>query len=254
MTALRNIKQWLSQNFLHLNEEKTEYILFSPDSPSSSFSFGPLTPQFAPTVRNLGVIFDKNLQYDKQISAVVRASFYQLRLLSKVKPFLSRADFEKVIHAFISSRIDYCNALYTGLNQSSLNRLQLVQNAAARLLTNTSKRSHITPVLRSLHWLPIRFRVEYKILLFVFKAINGLAPVYLADLVTVYQPPRTLRSSEQTYLVIPKFKYKKFGGRSFAVQGPKLWNALPTFLRSITVLGAFKSQLKTYLFRQAFNM
>jgi len=85
--CLRDIKQWLSQNFLHLNEEKTEYILFSPDSPSSSFSFGPLTPQFAPTVRNLGVIFDKNLQYDKQISAVVRASFYQLRLLSKVKPF-----------------------------------------------------------------------------------------------------------------------------------------------------------------------
>jgi len=89
---------------------------------------------------------------------------------------------------------------------------------------------------------------------FVFKTINGLAQVYLADLVTVYQPPRTLRSSEQTYLVIPKFKYKKFGGWSFAVQGPKLWNALPTFLRSITVLGAFKSQLKTYLFRQAFNM
>ncbi|GAA6069938.1 uncharacterized protein LOC116685831, partial [Tachysurus ichikawai] len=69
---VEDIKQWISQNFLHLNEEKTEYILFSPDSPSSSLSFGPLTPQFAPTVRNLGVIFDKSMHFDKQISAVVK--------------------------------------------------------------------------------------------------------------------------------------------------------------------------------------
>ncbi|KAF7687902.1 hypothetical protein HF521_013908, partial [Silurus meridionalis] len=195
--------------------------------------------------RNLGVIFDKSMHFDKQISAVVKASFYQLRLFSKVKSFLSQADLEKAIHAFISSRIDYCNALYTGLNQLLLNRLQMIQNAAARLLSNSSKRSHITPVLRSLHWLPVRLRVEYKVLLFVF---NGLAPAYLAELVTFYQPARTLRSSEQSSLVTPKFKYKKFRGRSFAVQGPKLWNALPAHLRSITVLSVFKSQLKTHLF------
>ncbi|RXN12193.1 RNA-directed DNA polymerase from mobile element jockey [Labeo rohita] len=250
---IRNIRQWLSQNFLHLNEGKTEYILFTPDSPNSSPSFGPLTPPFAPAVRNLGVIFDSGMIFGKQISAVVKASFYQLRLLSKVKPFLSRVDLEKAVHAFISSRLDYCNALYTRLNQSLLNRLQLVQNAAARLLSDTSKRSHISLVLRSLHWLPVRFRVEFKILMFVFKAINGLAPVYLAELVVVYQPARTLRSSEHTALVMPKFNYKKFGGRSFAVLGPKLWNALPEQLRNNTELCVFKSQLKTHLFRQAFD-
>ncbi|KAJ8014459.1 hypothetical protein DPEC_G00040450 [Dallia pectoralis] len=172
-------------------------------------------------VRNLGVIFDQNMQHDKQISAVVKASFYQLRLLSKVKPFLSRADLEKAIHAFISSRLDYCNALYIGLNKSLLNRFQLVQNSAARLLCNISKRSHITPILRSLHWLPVRFRVEYKVLLFVFKAINGMAPAKITI-------------------------SKKFGGRPFAVQGPKLWNALPPHLQSITVLSVFKSQLSCY--------
>ncbi|KAI5622551.1 hypothetical protein C0J50_18152, partial [Silurus asotus] len=215
-----------SQNFLHLNEEKTEYILFSPDLPSSSLSFDPLTPQFAPTVHNLGVIFDTSMHFDKQISAVVKVSFYQLRLLSKVKSFLSQADLEKAIHAFISLRIDYCNALYTGLNKSLLNRLQMVQNAAALLLSNTSKCSHITPVLHSLHWLPVRFRVMYKVLLFVFKAINGLAPAYLAELITFCKPARTLRSSGHTSLVTPKYKYKRFGGWSFAVQGPKLWNAL----------------------------
>lgn len=227
--------------------------MFTPDSPCSSLSFGPFTPQFASTVRNLGVAFDNRFHFDKQIGAVVKISFFQLRLLSKVKSFLSHADLEKANHAFISSRLDYCNALYTGLNQSLLNRLQMVQNAAARLLTNTHERSHITPVLCSLHWLPVRFRVEFKVLMFVFKAINGLAPTYLSEMVTVYQPARTLRSSQNTFLIIPKFRYKKFGSRSFAIQGPTLWNALPSPLRNITVFSVFKSQLKTFLFRKAFN-
>lgn len=251
--CIQDIKRWLSQNFLHLNEGKTEYILFTPDSPCSSLNFGPLTPQFASTVRNLGVALDNRLHFDKQIGAVVKISFFQLRLLSKVKSFLSRADLERAIHAFISSRLDYCNALYTGLNQSLLNRLQMVQNAAARLLTNVHKHTHITPVLCSLHWLPVRYRVEYKVLMFVFKAINGLSPAYLSELLTIYQPARTLRSSQSTSLIIPKCRYKKFGGRSFAIQGPTLWNALPATLRNITVFSVFKSQLKTFLFRKAFN-
>ena len=142
--CLQDIKQWLSQNFLHLNEGKTEYILFSPDSSNSSLSFSPLTPQFAPTVRNLGVIFDKSMQYDKQISAVVKASFYQLRLLSKVKPFLSRADLEKAIHAFITSRIDYCNALYTGLNQSLHNRLNWYKTRQ-HVSSSTPPNTHTSP-------------------------------------------------------------------------------------------------------------
>ena len=99
------------------------------------------------------------------------------------------ADLEKVIHAFISSRLDYCNSLYVGIGQSELNRLQLVQNAAARLLTETKKREHITPVLSSLHWLPVRYRIDFKILLFVFKSLYGLAPEYLSDLVKVHHPP-----------------------------------------------------------------
>ncbi len=85
------------------------------------------------------------------MKAVVRASFLQLRVLTKVKPFLSSSDFEKVIHAFISSRLDYCNSPYSGVSQSLLSRLQLVQNAAAQLLTGTRKREHISPVLASLH-------------------------------------------------------------------------------------------------------
>lgn len=88
-------------------------------------------------------------------------------------------DLQTVIHAFITSRLDYCNSLYFGLPKSSLDRLQLVQNAAARLLTGTRKREHITPVLASLHWLPVKFRIDFKILLYVFKALHGCAPQYI---------------------------------------------------------------------------
>lgn len=109
---------------------------------------------------------------------------------------------EKAIHAFISSRIDYCNAHYAGLNHSLLNRLQLVKNAAARLLSGSSKHSHIIPVLHSHHWLPVQFRVEFKVLLFVFKAIHGEEPDHLTELVTVYCPVRTLYESDHTPLCV----------------------------------------------------
>ena len=148
-----------------------------------------------PTVTNLGVTIDSDFKFDKQVNSVLKSSFYHLRLLSKVKPFLSFNLFKQVMHAFISSRLDYCNALYSGISQKALHRLQLVQNFAARLLTGSKKRDHITPVLASLHWLPVNFRIDFKILLFVFKALNGLAPPYITGLIQMYHPPAEVRGS-----------------------------------------------------------
>ena len=105
----------------------------------------------------------------------------------KVKPFLSQLDLERAIHAFISSRLDYCNALYVGLSLSSISRLQLVQNAVARFLTSTSRCEHFISVLSSLRWLPVRFRIDFKLLLFVFNAMNGLGPSYLSQIWTFLQ-------------------------------------------------------------------
>ncbi|XDV17969.1 hypothetical protein PO909_023757 [Leuciscus waleckii] len=253
-TCLHDIKHWLSQNFLCLNESKTEFILFDASSSTKEApDLAPLTTHLSPVVRNLGVILDSSLRLDKQVDSVIRASFFQLRRLAKVKPFLSCSDLEKTIHTFISSRLDYCNALYIGLNQASLHRLQLVQNAAARLLTNTRKHDHITPVLYSLHWLPVEFRIQFKILLFVFCSIHGLAPLYLCNMLTPYQPSRALRSSKQHLLVVPLSRCKKWGDRAFAVAGPKLWNALPLELRSIMDLPLFKTRLKHHLFSSAFD-
>lgn len=156
------------------------------------------------------------------------------------------------MHAFISTRLDYCNALYVGVSQASLSRLQLIQNVAARLLAGTRKREHITPVLASLHWLPVHFRIHFKILLFAYKALNGLAPSYLSDLLHPYAPLKSLRSADQSLLVIPKSRLKQRGDRAFAVVAPKLWNELPPHVRLAPTLPVFKSRLKTYLFSLAF--
>ncbi len=158
LNCLRDFKTWLDQNFLCLND----VVLGRPGDLSACVdALGHLELYVRPFTRNLGVIFDSAFKFEKQISSVVKASFLQLRLLAKVKPYLPRKEFESVIHAFITSRLDYCNLLYVGLDQSSLQRLQLVQNAAAPLFTGTKKYEHITPVLASLHWLPVRFRIEF---------------------------------------------------------------------------------------------
>ena len=119
-------------------------------------------------------------------------SFYQLRTISKIKHSLSYHNLEIVIHAFITSRLDYCNSLYLGLPQSLISRLQIVQNAEARLLTGSKMWEHITPVLASLHWLPVQQRIIFKTVLMVFKAIHGQAPSYISDLLHPVQPPGPL--------------------------------------------------------------
>ena len=206
-----------------------------------------------PKVTSLGVTIDSDFKFDKQVNAVLKSSFYHLRLLSKVKPFLSFNLFEQVVHAFISSRLDYCNALYSGLCKNTLSRLQLVQNSAARLLTGARKREHITPILASLHWLPVHFRIDFKILLFVFKALHGLAPQYIIDCLHIYTPVRALRSEGQALLVVPKTRLKTRGDRAFSVVGPKLWNALPLHVRIASTVNCFKSRLKAHFYSLAFN-
>ena len=140
-----------------------------------------------------------------------------------------------------------------GVNKASISRLQLVQNAAARLLTGTGKYDHITPVLSALHWLPVHFRIHFKILLFTFKAQNGLAPQYLSDLLEDYVPSRALRSATQKKLIVPKTNLKSRGDRAFSVAAPTLWNALPLHIKTAPTVETFKSRLKTHFYTLAFS-
>ncbi len=130
-----------------------------------------------------------NLSFENHISHVTKTAFFHLRNIAKLLNMLSVSDAEKLVHAFMTSRLDYCNALLGDCPASSINKLQIVQNAAARVLTRSRKYDHITPILQSLHWLPIKFRISYKILLLAYKALNDLAPAYLTNLLSRYNQP-----------------------------------------------------------------
>ena len=190
---------------------------------------------------------------EAHIRNVTKLSFYHLRNISKVKPFLSQSDTERLMHCFISSRLDYCNALLSGLPKKEVYRLQLVQNAAARVLTKTRRRAHITPILKSLHWLPVSFRIDFKILLLVFKSLHGNAPAYMSAMTEWYVPNRPLRSADTGLLTVPDANTKTYGEAAFRFYGPNLWNSLPEILRVTNSVDIFKRNLKTYLFSIAFT-
>ena len=139
------------------------------------------------------------------------------------------------------------------LIQMMINKLQTIQNAAARIVTFTRKTEHITPVLRKLHWLPVQNRIIFKVLLLVYKGVNGLAPAYISELLHYCSSSRSLRSSSQRLLSIPRTSLKTYGDRAFSAAGPRLWNGLPLSLRSSNTLTVFKKDLKTYLFKFAFS-
>ncbi len=166
---------------------------------------------------------------------------------------LSTSNTEMLIHAFMNSRLDYCNALLGGCSARLINKLQMVQNATARVLTRTRKYDHITPVLSTLHWLPIKNCIYFKISLTTYKVLNGLAPQYLSELLSHYSPPRPLRSQNSGHLIIPRISKTTAGGRSFFYLAPKLWNNLPSTVREADTLCQFKSRLKTHLFNLAYT-
>ncbi|XP_072573218.1 uncharacterized protein [Paramormyrops kingsleyae] len=216
------------------------------DTQFHHLSISGLPTQPNTVVRNLGLLVDSDICFDAHIRSITRTAFYHLRNIAKLRKMLSLRDAEKLIHAFITTRLDYCNALLSGCPSGSLNKLQLVQNAAARVLTNTKKFDHITPVLSSLHWLPVKSRIDYKILLLTYKALNGLAPDYLNNLLTTYNPPRLLRSQGAGYLLVPRVERSTAGCRAFSYRAPQLWN-----VRVSGSLSIFKSRLKTHLFSLA---
>ncbi len=199
-----------------------------------------------------GCYIRQQLVFWKTYFQCYKTAFFHLRNIAKLRNMLPVSDAEKLVHAFMTSRLDYCNALLGGCPASSINKLQIVQNAAARVLTRSRKYDHITPILQSLHWLPIKYRISYKILLLTYKALNGLAPAYLTSLLSRYNPSRSLRSQNSGLLVVPRIA-KSTKGRAFSYLAPKLWNSLPDNVRGSDTLSLFKSRLKTHLFSQAFT-
>ena len=162
---------------------------------------------------------------------------------------------QRLVTSYILSRLDYCNCLLMGPPNSVIKPLQKIQNFAARLVLLAPCHHHSTPLPEKLHRLPISERNKYKVACMCVSAMNGSGPAYLSELLPVYTPSRTLRSSSDTRMLkIQQYKRKSHAGfRAFSCFGPHIWNSLPQDLRHCSTLSSFKAKLKTFLFSQYFH-
>ena len=255
------INDFLSANFLKLNHDKSELILIGKPHLVSkiknsvqSISLGDAIVKFSSTVKNLGVTFDESLSFRQHINEISKNSLYCLRNLRLIRNHFSQSNFEILMHAFITSRLDYCNSLFSGIPNTVLKPLQVVQNYAARVVLKRSKFEHSSPLLYQLHWLPVSRRIEYKILLITYKARKSETPSYIYDLLNSANHMTQLRSADDGSLLQRVFaNYKTMGDRAFSVFAPKLWNSVPKDLREIPETDVFKTNLKTYLFNKEFS-
>ena len=205
----------------------------------------PLCP--TASAKTLGVIFGSDLNYKSHISSICRSSFYLIRQLHQVRSSLDESSVN-LANSLVHSKLDYCNSFSYGLPFTITHRLQIVQNSLGRVVCNISKfQTSSKPLLKSLHWLPIHQRIQYKIALLTFKTLQIGKPFYLADLLTRYRPVRNLRSASADLLVMPYIR-STLGRRSFSFAAPAVWNSLPPRLRSCTSLSDFCFMLKTHLF------
>lgn len=257
--CILDVKHWMTINKLQLNDSKTECMLIrnsriSTDLFPSSLKVGDTDVELVSTVKNLGVTLDCNLTLSAHIQNTCKTAYMQLRQISAIRHFLTQEATQTLVCAFVLSRIDYCNSLLSGCPKYLLNKLQRVQNSAARLVCKVRKSDHITPVLHSLHWLPVSARIQYKISCICFHAATGTSPQYISDLLHIYTPSRQLRSSADTRTFrIPTVKNKTLGQRSFFYQAPVTWNKLPLPVRHANSIVSFRSGLKTHLFSETYD-
>ena len=256
--CVEELQDWMKKNMLKLNHDKFEFIIFHPKhrpihQQDYTITIGEKTFMPASYVRNLGVYQDKSLNMEKHVSSIIKTCYHQIRSIGKVRKFITVDACRSLVQSLVTSRLDYANILLHNLPKSLVNRLQLVQNTCACLITRTSRRNHITPILVDLHWLPVQYRIMYKVLLYTHKALHGHAPQYIRDLIVPYRPTRNLRSARRSLLVVPTPRTSTYGGRSFRVTAPQLWNELPEDLKLSPSLVSFKQNLKTHLFKLAYH-
>ncbi len=250
--CLADISAWMKEHHLQLNLAKTE-LLVVPATPALQHDFtiqlGSSTIAPSTSVRNLGVIFDDQLTFKEHIAKTARSCRFALHNIRKIRPFLTEHAAQLLVQALVVSRLDYCNALLAGLPSNTIKPLQMTQNAAARLVFNEPKRTHVTPLFISLHWLPVAARIKFKTLMLAYRTTTGSAPSYFHSLLQIYIPSRSLRSASERRLVVPSQRGSKSLSRTFSFTIPGWWNNLPTPIRNAGSLSIFKQQLKTHLFR-----
>ena len=250
------LSTWLNKNHLKLNENKTELVIVGKKTHISKMTYDSITIggeeiRAAPCARNLGVHIDQELTMRQQVNNVVKSCNIQLRVLWSIRQYLDVASAKTLAVSLVLSKLDYCNSLYYGLPSVLINQLQRVQNSAARFVLRMRKSDHVSEALKQLHWLPVRYRIEYKIALITYKTLHENGPGYLRNLLDETPTPRQNRRCNNK-LKIPRTKLKSAGDRSYSVAAPSIWNTLPIDVTNSTSVSCFKKLLKTHYFRKAY--
>ncbi len=254
-SCIKALRGWMSSNKLKLNDQKTEFIIFGSPSgrkkvQTTSIKVGDEDILPATVVRNIGAYFDCHLKMDTQVSKMCKSAWFNLYNISKIRIYLTTEQTKTAVHAYVTSKLDNNNSLLAGIPLVLTSKLQSVQNAAAKLITKSKKYDHVTPILRDLHWLPILHRITFKVLLQTYKALNGIGPAYLRELLTFYVPPRPLRSaSDHLKLTSPTTRLITYGDRSFSAFAVSKWNELPSNIRTAISVPSFKAMLKKDIFK-----
>ena len=254
--CIEEIRSFLLENKLSNNGEKTEFILLGSNQNlkeliTSSISVDRSNIKATDKVKNLGVIFDKNMNMESQVSNMCKKAYLNIRNIAHIRKSLTKEDTKTAVHALVTPHLDYGNSLLGGITKKSIDRLQVAQNAAARLIERLKKYDRISHIRKELHWLPIDARIQFKILNLTWKALNNRAPKYISNLLEFKRQSRNLRSNNQNLLYIPKSR-TKYGERAFSTLAPRLWNHLPINIRMAKTNDSFRSKLKTHLFHNSY--
>ena len=256
-TCISTVYSWMTDSKLKLNPDKTEFLLIGSEKQRNKFNnFFPVSilgNETMPNVnsKNLGVYFDSQFNFKKHISKICSSCFYHIRDLFRIRKLISFDTAKTIATALVISRLDYANSILHGISTEQINRLQRVQNSLARVVCKAPRLAHSEPLLKKLHWLPVRHRIKFKICSIVFKVINDNQPIYLKELLKPAATPRLLRSSSLNNLHVPRAR-TNWGVRAFSVSAPSVWNTLPIKLRQSNTITTFRKLLKTHFFGEAF--
>ena len=261
-TSIHTIGDWMNENRLKLNKDKTEIIYFGSkkqlakcEHVNKSVQMDDELIQTSPCVRYVGTWFDNELNFYTHAIKKSKAAMLNLLLIKNIRNFIDFDTCQILISCLVMSHLDYCNAVLIGCSDKCINILQRVQNIAAKILTKSSKFASNTELFKKLHWLPIRKRCEFKCMCLIWKCLNQQGPEYLTNKITLIKDQKySLRSAQQVLLLdVPRVSKSNFAWRSFSVFGPRQWNQLPNSVKASDSYESFKKSLKTHYFNILYN-
>ena len=250
--CLDAIHTWMITNFLKLNTDKTKIIVIQPKRNKEELKFDVLynnkKVETVTTAKTLGVTLDKHLNMESMIGEKCKSAYYHIRNIGRIKHSLSTNLRIQLVHNLILSKLDYCNSLLALVNQKNIKKLQKVENAAVRMVYNLSQRTPTSKYLQEAHFLPVSYRICFKLCLIMFKVLMNRTPLYIRDNFTLYEPSRALRVGRDNLNFVYNFNLRKDIFSKMILY----WNELPLDIRESSNETIFKSRLKTFYFEKAF--